>query len=167
MTSLFRIEGDLIALRQLIEEDMVTGEISPQLGLWLTDSEGLFDSKVESYCGVIGELEALAEARKVEAARIKALQVKTEARIRSMRDALKSSFQNLGVERLETTRYRVRLQRPGGLAPLILEDSEPIPSEFCRLVQQADKEKIRAALTAGEVLMFARLGERVKVLVIS
>ena len=165
MTSLFHIEGNLVALRRLIESSNENGEINPQLCIWLENSEGEFNLKVESYCGVIGELLAIAEARKAESARLVVLQRLAEKRAKTLKDSLKRTFHVLGVHDVETTRYRVRVRKAGGMLPLIIEGD--VPAGYQQAVMQNDTAAIRDALAAGCQLGFARLGERSEVLVIS
>jgi hypothetical protein len=165
MTSLFQIEGNLVALRGLIEASNETGEIDPELCNWLENSEGEFNLKVESYCGVIGELLAVAEARKSEVARLTVLQRLAEKRAKSLKDSLKRTFHVLGVIDVETTRYRVRVRKAGGMLPLIIEGD--VPEGYQQAVMQNNTAAIRDALIAGCQLGFARLGERSDVLVIS
>lgn len=63
---------------------------------------------------------------------------------------------------VETDRYRITLARNGGKAPLLVDEVpiENLPAAFVRTTVEVNKEAIREALENGEVLEFARLGER-------
>ena len=63
---------------------------------------------------------------------------------------------------VETARYKLTLANNGGKAPLIVDDEFvlDLPDEYLEWSAEPDRAKIRAALEAGEVLTFARLGER-------
>jgi hypothetical protein len=65
---------------------------------------------------------------------------------------------------IETPLFRISIQRNGGKTPIDIHGE--VPQEWCRIRYDADKERIRVALEAGESLPFAVLGERGERLVI-
>lgn len=169
MPSLFDIEGDMAALMAMLEDESGVdedGEIHPQLLKWLEESEGQFERKVENYCSLIGELKAVADARKSEANRIRELQALAENKADRMKKTLFEVFKRMKIEKCETTRYKLRVQNAGGYLPLIVDEFQAIPQEFQKVTVQADRDAIRAALDSGKELPFAKLGERSKVLII-
>lgn len=163
MSTLFELTGQLESLRHTLESS--DGEIPPDLLAWLEGAEGEFAAKVEAYCNVIGELEALATARKAEVDRLKALHSTTAATISRMREALRESMIRTGQTRVETVRHKVWVQAAGGAQPLNI-DEMGVPERFTRTVThtEPDREAIRKALESGESLPFACLAARGQIL---
>ena len=169
MSNIFEIEADLIALEKLLEEDTSVdenGEINSQLAEWLEESEGEFRNKVESYCGLMGSLTALADARKVEVRRLQELESQARSTAERMKKVLLEVMVRLGRDRVETTRYKLRLQKAGGMQPMTIDEFVEIPEKFVQLVKVVDKAAIRASLESGNELPFAKLGDRATILVI-
>ena len=138
-------------------------ELPQELIEWLDSTQGGYDKKVEGYCAVIGEMEAIVEARKAEANRIRALADTTQNHIDRMKIALKESLLKLETPKLETTRYKVWVQNAGGKLPIQIE-AEDVPDEWKVIQLVIDKEGIRKELEAGTSLPFAQLLPRGQVL---
>jgi hypothetical protein len=132
----------------------------------LTAKEGELQTKVEGYCAVIGEFEAMAEARKAEAKRIADLGATDARKAQRMRDVLREVFQRLDISRMETTRYKLRLQTAGGKQRVTVDPFETVPESFCKTIVEIDLDRVRQALEAGESLPFAALVPRSQVLII-
>ena len=165
MPSIFDLQDELLHLRHVLEME-ADGEIDPALESWLTGKEDELQAKVEGYCAVIGELEAMAEARKVEAKRIADLGALDARKAQRMRDVLREVFQRLEIGRMETTRYKLRLQNAGGKQRISVDPFETVPDEFTKTMIEPDMDKIRRALESGESLPFATLAPRTQILVI-
>ena len=163
MASIFDLTDEMQHLMMLAETD--DGEISYELAEALGKTEAEFNTKVESWLHVIGELEAVADARKAEADRIKSLSTTSRNAAERMKTILLHTLQKLGLQKVETTRYKVRWQR-AGKSPLLIGNPDLIPDSFCNLVRHPDKEAIREALERGEQLGFATLGDKTAFLVI-
>jgi hypothetical protein len=161
-TSLFNLTAEL----QHIQSVMMNSEgdeLPQELIEWLDSTQEGFDRKVEGYCAVIGELEAIAAARKTEADRIYALGQLSQNHADRMKVALKDAMLKLETPKLETTRYKVWVQNAGGKLPIQIE-AEDVPDEW-KLVQLViDKDGIRRTLEAGTSLPFAQLLPRGQVL---
>ena len=125
------------------------------------------EAKAEAYCGLISEMEALAAVRKAEAERVGKLAKQTAAQAERLRKALKEALVLLDMRKLSTTRYQISLRKAGGKTPLEL-DEFMVPAEFVTVetITTPNKELIRQRLDAGEVLEFARYGERQDSLII-
>jgi len=165
MASIFDLQDELLHLRHVLEME-ADGEIDPALADWLTAKEGELETKVEGYCSIIGELEAMAEARKTEARRIADLGVTDARKAQRMRDVLREVFQRLEIGKMETTRYKLRLQNAGGKQRIAVDPFEPIPDKFTKTIIETDLDKVRQALEAGESLPFATLAPRTQILII-
>jgi len=167
MPSIFDLQDELLHLRHVLEmED--DGEINPTLEAWLTAKEDELQTKVEAYCSIIGEMEAMAEARKAEAKRIADLGAADARKAQRMRDVLREVFGRLNILRMETTRYKLRLQNAGGKQRIVVDPFEPMPEQYQKttVTVEPDLDSIRKALDAGEVLSFATLAPRGQILVI-
>ena len=161
-TSLFNLTEELKHI-QSVMMNSEGDELPQELIEWLDSTQGGYDKKVEGYCAVIGEMEAMVEARKAEANRIRALADTTQNHIDRMKIALKESLLKLETPKLETTRYKVWVQNAGGKLPIQIE-AEDVPDEW-KLVQLViDKDGIRRTLEAGTSLPFAQLLPRGQVL---
>lgn len=162
MSSLFALGHEVAALHLALDaETDENGELPPSLVAWMESAEGRLEDKVDTYCGIIGELEALEAARKTEAARLRTLAAIAGNNAQRMRQAMKEVLDKISTPRVETTRYKVSIRANGGKLPLEIEDGR-VPAEFIRstVVVQVDRDAIRQALELGEDLPFARLGQR-------
>lgn len=121
------------------------------------DTRQAFDGKAEAYCDLLNEWDALVEARRAEKARLDALIKSSESRVKRLKSNLHFAMGRLGIRKYETTRYKIAIQKNGGILPMEL-DEFLVPAEYCKSVP--DRERIREALEAGEQFAFARLGER-------
>lgn len=169
MANLWSIEGDIVALESLLAEDTSvdeTGEVDARLAAWLEESEVAWADKVEGYCGIMGHLTALADARKAEVKRVQLLEQQARATAERMRTVLRDVMMRLGRDRVETTRYKLRLQKAGGVQPMTIDEFVEIPDQWKQTVQVIDKPAIRAHLESGNSLPFAALGERSTILIV-
>ena len=161
--TLFSISDDLQRLNDLLDEVGDDAQQQELINNWLDAVGEERDRKLDGYAALISEMQARADVRKAEARRMQDLAATDENRARLLKERLKSFFQTHDLKTIETPRYKLSLQRNGGKAPLILDDSIPVtqlPEQFQRVSIDADTEMIREALEAGESLPFAHLAER-------
>lgn len=161
--TLFSISDDLQRLNDLLDEVGDDSQQQELISQWFETLGEERDRKLDSYAALISEMQARADVRKAEARRLQELAASDENRARLLKERLKSFFQLHDLKTIETPRYKLSLQRNGGKAPLILDDSIPVtqlPEQFQRVSIDADTAKIREALEAGESLPFAHLGQR-------
>jgi hypothetical protein len=163
MSTLFNLTAELKHLESIVVAMEEGTDLPAEIADWLDVTQADFDKKVEGYCSVIGELDALAKARGEEAARIKSLAAITNSQIERMKVALKEAMQKLETPKLETTRYKVWVQNAGGKQPIQIEE-EDVPHDLKKVQFVTDKDKIREALESGKILPFARLLPRGQVL---
>ena len=164
-TSLFDLSNRLASIEDLLENGLPeTPEAEAELERILADelaTREAVEQKAEAYCGYITELEALAFVRKTEAERLAKLAKGAAAQADRLRKGLREALARLNLRKLTTGRYQIGLRKPGGKAPLEI-DEFLVPSEFTvtTTVTSVDKEAIRARLEAGENLEFARFADR-------
>jgi hypothetical protein len=116
------------------------------------------ERKADNYAAFIVEVEKRAEVRRQEADRLLARSKADESQAAWLRAMLKSVFEQRGIKKLETARFRLGVQGNGGKQPLDIFGL--VPDEFMVAVPQVNREAIRAALEDGRQLEFARLMER-------
>jgi hypothetical protein len=163
MSSLFELTTNLAVIEDALAggfEDTPEGEaqLAALLAAELSTQEAL-EQKAEAYASIIGELEALASARKAEADRIRALADTPARQADRMRLALKEAMERLGMKKLATTRYQIGVRGNGGKQPLLV-DEMAVTEEYTTTKVVVDKDRIRTALEAGATLPFAILQPR-------
>lgn len=157
---LWDIDDRVLALEEALageEDDAVLAEFAAELD---TAREQLKE-KVDATAALIRRLEAVASARKEEGNRLLALAKSDQAKADRIEAFLLGYFRARGLEKMDTRRYRVSVVANGGKIPVEITGApEDFPEEFRRVKVELDKEALREALEAGEVLEGARLGER-------
>jgi hypothetical protein len=166
MTSLFELSSNVAALELALDNDSDPSTLQQIMDDLVANKEG-FNQKVEGYAGYIGELQSVADARSAESKRIGELAKATANKAQRLREALRDALVRVGLKKMSTTRYEIRIQKAGGKAPLVIDESR-VSEEWTttRTITEINKDLIRAALEGGEVLDFAELAERSNVMVI-
>ena len=161
--TLFSIGTDLEKLNELLDEAGDDAQQQELISQWLDDLGDERDRKLDGYAALITEMLARAEVRKAEAKRLQELAATDDNRARLLKDRLKCFFETHDLKTVQTPRYKLSLANNGGKLPLILDDSVPmseLPERFQKVSIDPNTALIREALSAGEVLEFAQLGER-------
>ena len=140
--------------------EVAAGDELSDLAAMFIDADGDLELKIDAYCGVIGNLEAVAKARHEEGQRLAALAAVDINAAKRMRDTLITIFDMQGMTKRDTPRYKIGVRGNGGKAPMDIPDAAMVPSEWMIPRLEVDREKIRAALEAGELLEFAELQPR-------
>lgn len=112
---------------------------------------------VDEVLSLVREIEVRAEARKVEAERLRQRAKRDEAVAAWMKGQVLRVMQSEGLKTLETPRWRATAAMPGGKAAL--EIVGEVPPEFTReeIRITPDKDAIRDAIESGQTLTFAYL----------
>ena len=157
MTTLIDISTELLALNDALDAlDGDSEQQTEELYAWFTelleDATEARNRKLDNYAALITELEARAEIRKQEAKRLADRARVDSNRAASLKMMLQEFFACHDLKSVETARYKLTLASNGFVLDL--------PDEYLEWSAEPDRAKIRAALEAGEVLTFARLGER-------
>lgn len=153
--SLFMLVRDFQALDELLIES--GGEITPVLEEWMSLNAGDVGAKVDSYKLYIDHLDARAEYfKRLEAQAYEAKKL-FENHIKRLKENLKQSMIEMGVDELRGQDFRWKLSQ---LKPkLVIEDAKAIPAKFTTetIVFEPDKEKIMAAIESGETIAGCRI----------
>ena len=106
---------------------------------------------------MIREFEAQAEARKLEADRMRKRSHVAANSAKNLKERL-MYFMNLqNMKRLQTPNFNINVQKAGGAAAI--EFIDEVPQQFCK-PGEPDRIQIRKMLEAGDDVSFARLSER-------
>lgn len=164
MTTIFDLGNIGRALIDALEE--AEGELCPELERFFDELADAKEDKLESYCFVLAELEARAEAQKQKAKEILERAKANENQVARLKARLKTAFEVYGWSKEKAGAFTVALQANGGLLPIKWRfDDEPtllawVPERFIIKVPKVDREGVRKALADGEELDFAELGDR-------
>ena len=189
--TLWEISDDLAALEALLLAaggEITEEEAEAEVDRWLSElaeTKAERNAKLDSYAGLIRELQTRAHMREQEAVRIHEHAAELLARLReenginaieaesvrvdqladrdrqavsALESRLLAFFQTHGHKTLETLRFRITAAKHGGKRALKITGD--VPLEFQRQEWVVDKEMIRAALEEGIELPFAELEER-------
>lgn len=121
----------------------------------LIESDGKINDKVNSYLWIIQEKVSLANARKEQAARMKALADKSKKEADRMEEYLLAKLIEMGILEVETDQFHLKVVNKGGVQPLVIIDEDKIPEEFFHYPPQLDKKKVKQRLEDEEKLMAA------------
>lgn len=165
--TLFGIGDDLLALEQLIEEcegDISDPKADAAITAWLSEIGASQALKVDGYINLIKRWDMQRAAAKAEAEQYRKMAQVRENRIDRLKQRLKEHMEQTHQVKIETISGRtVAIQNNGGVVPMEVSpyvDPKLIPQRFQRVVVELDTQLVRAALTAGETLTFAKLGQR-------
>ena len=108
--------------------------------------------------------EAMAEGMKALIKDNQDRKARLELRAEKLRKMITWAMDDSGMKKLPTPDMSLSI-RPG-TAPLVINDSIPVPREFCRVKYEIDKMLVRLTLEEGKELPFAKLGNASQVLTI-
>ena len=129
----------------------------------LTAHKDALGEKLEKYVHVIRNYEALAEARKAEAARLADGAKVAENKAKRLKEAILNAYDALGLEKVQAGVFTVTATQNGGATPVeVLADASDLPDEFRTVKYAPNNAAIREALEAGQELEFAKLAPRGK-----
>jgi len=168
MKSLWEISADMQMLDELLFEiggELTDEDVERTIDTWLQENADNLAEKLDGYCAIIAEREALADLRVKEGRRLIALANADTHKTGKLRQRLKAFFELHGMEKFETRRHKFTVAKNGGAQPITLNpawEAEPsaAPEQFHKTKIELDKDAIRAALEAGEVVEDCSLTER-------
>lgn len=166
MPTLFAIGADMEALETLLYEvggDVSEDDATDAVESWFAELAEDRDRKLDGYGRYITELTARATAKRDEASRLLQRARTEEERARWLKDRLLRYLQDRGLKALDTPLHRFAVAGNGGRLPLVVDvEPEDLPEPY-RVEKRTflrDETEIRAALDRGDLLQFARYGER-------
>lgn len=153
--TLFGLAGQYLELLDLASDPYTDPELLKETMEGLL---GEIETKTDGYCAVITALQNRLELYKAEAARMTNLAKYIENNIADMKYCIKSAMEAMEITEIDGTYNKLKIVKNGGKQKV--EYTGEIPDNYKRIVYEADTEKIRKALEAGEKLDFAYLAER-------
>jgi len=160
---------DMQRVHDLLEElegDVTNPEVAAAIDEMLTGTDEAMAMKVDGYCAIIREQEALAKTAKEEAARVTAIAKSREALASKLKERLKYFFEEHGITKLETPRAKLSIANNGGSRSLVYaEGFDPLtlPKSFLRCIPERwepDAAEIRTELEAGGAFEGVELAPR-------
>lgn len=151
--ALWAITDELAEVGALIADN--DGELTPELEAKLDSLEGALEAKVERIALYIRESETRADAAKAEKDRLAAIQKANQRKADGLKEYLLRCMTGAGVDRVETHRARVRVQRSGTPSIEYWGDLDALPVSFVRVVPESkvvDKKAITQAVRDGEAM---------------
>lgn len=154
--TIFNIADDILALEDLLERtggDVSDPEAEAQIDAFMRTLAEDKERKIDNYCALIKFREATAKARKEEAARLARLATTDERTVERLKSLLKWFMETTNDPKIETPRFKVRIQRNGGRPPLNVSVSfDALPERFREEVTtyKLREDELRAALAEGD-----------------
>ena len=145
--SLFQIGEHFYALESLLIE--TEGELDETLERWLEEYEAKEHDKADAYCFLIQKYENIAS----EAKRLAERSVVYANKARTMKDRLKWYMEKRGKDKIETTRFTLRICGNGGLNPVLLHPgviAEELPDHFVKVYKEPDLSALRESILNGD-----------------
>lgn len=146
---LYDIADELIAIETVLYDN--GGELTPELEARLEAFEGALENKIDRICSVISNNAAAAKAAKEESERLAKLAKSREGVASSLKRYLQSVLTQLDKQKVETGRFRVRIQKNGRPSIKWGADEATIPDTFKRTVVSLDGDAAYAAYSAGSL----------------
>lgn len=157
--SLYKLNSEMAELESQLEhvEDPNDSAVQALIAK-AVETNGLLKDKVDAYCGLIRNIEALGDPINAEIDRLKALLLSRQAKVNALKKCLQDAMTARGIKSLEGVAFRVSIQKVGGKQSMDVQDAL-VPPEYRKteLIERIDTTAIREALEAGQELPFARL----------
>lgn len=121
------------------------------------------DRKLDAYADLVAHYKNLSELRKKESKRLAELAQSDENRADRLKGRLKQYLDFAEITRIDTPYHRISVCGNGGLTPLIVDedlDLNKIHGSYVLIKRELNTAEVRASLTAGDDVPFARLGDR-------
>ncbi|MBQ9657681.1 MAG: siphovirus Gp157 family protein [Clostridia bacterium] len=155
MSKLYELTNNYEQVLSMIYDE----DVDEQMILDTLESiEGEIEDKADGYAKIIKELEALRDARKVEAKRLTESAATFDNRIKGLKQNLFNAMKQTGKTKFATELFTFNIAKNGGKQALTIDGE--VPKEYTKIVVENDTDKIRQALENGENLPFAHLEPR-------
>lgn len=160
MATLFEIVDDMQELYEMAIDPEVDPEVFQDT---LEGLKGMLEVKACGYVNVIKQLDMEAKQAK-EVAKMFSDKAKVrENNIKRMKDVLKMAMESTDQETMAAGAFTIKLQKNGGLQPLVIDGE--VPQNMTKVIVEPDGDKIREFLKDNKC-EWAHLEERGKHIVI-
>lgn len=121
-----------------------------------SDEQMALEDKVQGYEMVARNLEAYVPAIQMEIKRLQAMEKRVTSRADMLRDRVKTSMKELGIQKITCPLFEMRIQQ--NPAKLDIFEEALVPDEFWLTPpKQIDKTKLKEAIKTGADVQGARL----------
>lgn len=164
--SLYAINEELDLILSVLDgEEFDAESVNAAIDGWLDSSREEIEKKLDDYCAVIADKGAMAKARRAESQILAGMARHDESVADNLKDRAKAFFERIGVAKMETLRFKPRVQANGGVLTVLLSDevqADPqlLGLRFYKITITPDTDAIRTALEQGETVPGATLDER-------
>ena len=154
MPSLHKLTKDFEdAYKDLLESiDEETGEVNQDALIQLNECGESFENKVAGYAEIIRRFEFDVKAYKEEEDRLKRKREITANTVLRLKKSLKESMEILGKASIKTLNYNVRIQNSTPSVKIVDINEVPVEFKTIKKVENVDKNAIREAFKAGQVV---------------
>lgn len=135
------------------EAEMNEGEVNDELLAMYADVQNDFRRDADDYAWLLRKLLSEADQMAAQAKRFADEAKRKKAAADCLKEHIKEAIETMGEKKVGV----FSVCKNGGKQPIELTDE--VPEEFLKYKPSTDTDKIREALTKGE-LKFARLGEK-------
>lgn len=162
MTDLFGAGEKLAFLETILLDDEMSDEEKDMAIRQHAETLGDVREAVLALAEAAMAAKAIGEARREEAARIKALADQATGAAERSKRIIMDLMTVAGIQKVEGVSCKVSIAANGGVLPLVILDESAIPEDFWINVPKIDNSRVRNAIEAGEPVPGAELGERGK-----
>ena len=154
MSNLYELTGKYLQVQAHLEAD----DDYPIDLLTIGDE---LDHKIENYGFIIRNFESEEKSLDDEIKRLTERKKTAQKAVDRLKEQLYNTMKVTGRDKVKTPHFQFSIATKGGKRPLKFVEGMEIPKDYCKVVMEPDKEKIRQAIEQdGEILDFAYLEER-------
>ena len=156
--NIYELTNQLLDLQEMLEDEDVDQEV---LRDTLDAVSGEYDEKLENYCKIIRNLEALRDGIVKERVRLASREKTIQNNIDKMKTAMHESMVLTGRTTAGGKQFKVFVKKNGGKLPIVLDvPVEELPPDLVRYKMEADNDAIRKYLDEGVASPWCHYGER-------
>lgn len=122
--------------------------------------DGEVDEKLEELSKMVRNLEGSVNNFSDEIKRLTEKKKVLENNISRTKQLMFNLLKVSGKNKVVGDLFTISIRKNGGKQPIVFNEGIEVPMEYQKAIYSENKDKIRAALEAGEVLDFAYLGDR-------
>lgn len=158
--TLYELDIEFQELLELAEDEDLDPEVLQDT---IEAMAGEWEHKLDAYGIVRNELSMDIAKIDMEVKRLTEKKKRITGNITRINEAIMASMKLHDTRKVEGEHFTWQIQKNGGKAPLIIDDSisaVELPEEYQSWDVKANKDAIRKALEEGKGLPFAHIGER-------
>lgn len=158
--NIYDLTSEYINLLAMAEDpDVDIDELSSAMD----EINGEIGDKADGYAFVVQRINSDIDSISAEIKRLQERKKAFEARAERIKETLMKSMNAIGRKKIQTANHTFTVAKNGGKIPVVISPfatANDVPDEFRNVKYDFNKDAIREALEAGEILDFAELGER-------